>query len=782
MGFLFCPWLRWGRRHATSPNDTSCYQLTPLESLSPVEEQAEGVSWSADNDFTHEHKRRSSGLSDRLRRRFSKETNTGPKNADRKFRGSLLPFTHKPTNPSPGLIASSDFPSSLMSDRGYDSDAQFMDTPRKANNATENLYNNPSIWGSMSPLAQPYYETEPDEPGEEVAEESRIMVDGPFLGRNDMETSQLPWHPRDYPGWGVPPPITHSADYGRARKRVGSPYTTGFFDNPGRYSTFTNRGRRMGYPGRAPISPVPHASSVDSLYGPSSQLSIRKRRPPPPREPKSESHSVHLGEMDISKRLVSPSISPHVLSEKSSFDGRNGRDNMGARNVSHQFHDPTNLVTAQTPARDAHESDQVTSQAQVSSSYSRRTSFSSGFSKYHFETKIFNLPESVRESIKNPYAGASSLSPSFQSQETPVVSLNNLTTAGACDTTECAQQNKSPEQREVDPLVASTRADSQSNLSMALSSPRQVSVGWMSGGRRLGYGYTLVPADEDGGKLATGDTCSLKPCHLNSAATTSEGDTKASSSHVDKSCMGQNNKMILWKGEPIFEISNMMHRLNLRHWSGATTSSGGANNASEGTSNSSITSVLWGKLGYTRKSQNEPETHVDQKPPWSHFCGVGLDQALDGTQSLLKSSPTPTNGTEEQLSRGRAGLHRARSLWTKSRTITDRAHSLETKFTTKIPISIKQRSDLQQRKKTPVIRLKTRDRKKTINSLDEEKPILPISSQQDNPASPRIEEGQKSNLDHYSRRYGTLQETERNSSDTDLADAYEDCLEVCSIP
>lgn len=29
-----------------------------------------------------------------------------------------------------------------------------------------------------------------------------------------------------------------------------------------------------------------------------------------------------------------------------------------------------------------------------------------------------------------------------------------------------------------------------------LASPRKVSVGWMSGGRRLGYGYALVPAND----------------------------------------------------------------------------------------------------------------------------------------------------------------------------------------------------------------------------------------------------------------------------------------------
>ncbi|KAE8349537.1 hypothetical protein BDV28DRAFT_151800 [Aspergillus coremiiformis] len=775
MGFLFCPWLRWGRKHPTSPNVTSSYQLARIESLSPLE----GVSSSTDNETIREQQRRSSSLSERLRRRFSRENSAGPKSTDRKLRGSFLPFTHKPTNPSPGLITSGDFPGSLMSDRGYDSDAQFMDSPKQANSAGEHLHSSPCIWGSISPLAQPYYETEPDEPGEELTEESSVMVDGPFLGQTEMETSQLPWHPRDYPRWGPPPPITHNPDYGRARERVGSPYTTRFFDSSSQYSTFGNRGRRMGYPGRAPISPVPYTTPVESSYGPSSQLSVRKRRQPPPREPKPESHSVHLGDMDISKRLASPSISPQVLSEKSSFDENRRENNTGARNANacHQRRDLINLEIPQIPARDAQESKLAAPQTKESSSYSRRTSFSSGFSNYQFETKVFNLPESVREPMKNPYTGASSLHPSLQSQETPVISPTNLTAASTCDGSGPAQQNMPLEQCEANPLVASLEAESQSNSGLPLSSPRQVSIGWMSGGRRLGYGYTLVPTEEKADNSSPGDTCSLKTPDLNSASTIGEGGVKGSSSHVEKSCMGQNSKIILWKGEPISEISNMIQRLNLRHWSGATTSSG-ANNASEGTSNASITSVLWGKFGYPRKSQNEPEIQVDQKPPWSHFCGVGLDQELDGTQSSPKHNPT--DDMERQLSRGRTGLHRARSLWTKGRTLTDRAHRLETKFTTKIPISIRQNSDLQ-RRKTRVIKLKNRDRKKAINSLDEEKPILPVLFQHDLPAMPRVQGGRGSSLNLRGRRDGTLQTAERNSSDTDLADAYEDCLEVRSI-
>ncbi|KAE8404163.1 hypothetical protein BDV37DRAFT_247773 [Aspergillus pseudonomiae] len=665
-----------------------------------------------------------------------------------------------------------------MSDRGYDSDAQFMDPARYANDGSERPYNCPSIWGSVSPLAQPYYETEPDDPGEELVGESSMLVDGPFSGQSEMERPQLPWHPRDYPHWGPFPPITHSADHERARKRVGSPYTTGFFDSPSRHST-ANRGRLPGYPGRIPISPMPCTTSVDSVYGPSSQLSIRKRRQAPPRELKSESHSIHLGNMDISKRLASPSISPRVLSEKSSFDG-NGRDKTtGARTPCNEGYDRPNVETTQAPTENVQESSLALSRAKESSSYSRRTSFSSGFSKYQYETKVFSLPESVREAMKNPYAGASSLNPSGQSQETPGAIPNTPTAASPCDTSGRTQQSTSPGPCEADPLVAPPKADLQSTASMAASSSRQVSVGWMSGGRRLGYGYTLVSADDKGGNLSPEDTCSLKTCDLNSASTIGKGHGKRSASAVDKPCTEQDNKTGSGKGLPIFDF--MTHRLNLHHWSGATTSSG-ANQVDEGSSNTSVTSLLWEKFGFLRKSQNEPDTHVDQKPPWSHFCGVGLDQALDGTLTPHRDTTPPVNGEDGQLSKGRTGLHRARSLWTKGRTVTDRALCLETKLTTKIPLSIKQNPGLR-REKTRVIKLKNRDRKKTINnSLDEEKPIFPGPKQHELSAISRVEESHGPSTGNHERRDGTLQGTERNSSDTDLADAYEDCLEVHPIP
>jgi hypothetical protein len=346
--------------------------------------------------------------------------------------------------------------------------------------------------------------------------------------------------------------------------------------------------------------------------------------------------------------------------------------------------------------------------------------------------------------MKNPYAGASSPNLTLQSQDTPVLSPND-------------QQSKSRDKHEADSSVASPRADSQSNIDTAISLSRQVSVGWMSGGRRLGYGYTLVPENE---KKEPEDPSSLKTCDQNSVAAGND-DGKGSPGDIEKPGMRQNNEVTLRRGETFFEISNMMHRLNFRHWSGATASSS-ANNVSEGASHASITSVLWGKFGYLKKGQSEAVVPVDQRPPWSHFCGVGLEQ-LDETQSPPKNALIPVEDNEGQLSKG---LHRARSLWTKGRTLTERAHSLETRFATKIPISIRHASSDLQRKRIRVIKFKARERKKMINSLDEENPIFPDLSKRDLPA----------NTD------GTLQATERSSSDTDWADAYEDCLEIRSLP
>ncbi|OGM47075.1 hypothetical protein ABOM_003744 [Aspergillus bombycis] len=777
MGIFSCPWLRWGRKHSAAPNVTPCYQMTRVESPTSSEEQAEGAPSSAENGSIYEPQR-GSDLSERLRRRFSRETNAGPRSTDKKARSTFFPFTPKPTNPRTGLITSNGSPSTLMSDGGYDSDAQFMDTSRYVNDASERPYNCPSIWGSVSPLAQPYYETEPDDPGEELVGESSMLVDGPFSGQSEMERPQLPWHPRDYPHWGPLPPITHSADHERARKRVGSPYTTGFFDNPGRPST-ANRGRLLGYPGRIPISPMPCTTSVDSVYGPSSQLSIRKRRQPPPRELKSESHSIHLGSMDISKKLASPSISPRVLSDKSSFDGNVRDKTTGVRSPCNQGSDRPTVDTTQAPTENVQESNLALSRAKESSSYSRRTSFSSGFSKYQFETKVFSLPESVREPMKNPYTGASSLNTSDQSQKTAGASPNTPTAASPCDTSGRAQQNKSPGPCEADPLAAPPRANLQKNSGTAASSSRQVSLGWMSGGRRLGYGYTLVSADDKGGNLSPEDTYSLKTCDLKSASTIGKGHGERSASAVDQPCIEQDNTAGSGKGVPIFDI--MTHRLNLHHWPGATTSPG-ANKVGEGSSNTSVTSLLWGKFGFLRKSQNEPDTHVDQKPPWSHFCGVGLDQALDGTLTPRRDTVPPVSDEDGQLSKGQTGLHRARSLWTKGRAVTDRVHCLETKLTTKIPISMKQNPGLR-REKTRVIKLRNWDRKKAISSsLDEEKPIFPGPKQHDLSAISPVEESHKPSAGNLEKREDALQVTERNSSDTDLADAYEDCLEVHLIP
>ncbi|KAE8148570.1 hypothetical protein BDV25DRAFT_16197 [Aspergillus avenaceus] len=696
------------------------------------------------------------------------------KTSDRVLRNSFLPFSLKSPNLISDPISSGDFGGSLMSDRGYDSDAQFVDSPKPFNISTENPYPSPSIWGSLSPLAQPYYETELDDLNEELSEDSPI-ASASFLDQNNLDRPQLPWPPQDYSSWGPSSqgyPTARSAEYGRAPARIGSPYATGFFQHRGQYTGHGSRGRAPGYPRRTPVSPVPYASSVDS-HRPSPQLSVRKRRPPLSRELRSESQSVHLGDMDISRRLASPS-SPRGLSGKSSLEELRRCNNPEGREAPLKCQDLASVETAQPPTGDAIKLNTDTSGARdESSSYSRKSSIMSGISKYHFETKIFNFPDTDLDTLKNPWASTSGLG---HSQGAPVGS-NGLTAVVAASSEAGDASCKSPGHNNAAPSVASPKADSQSNVSIETSAPRQVSVGWMSGGRRLGYGYALVPAGDDGKQPIT-DNSSLQTCDLNSSSTIGEGVDENPSGRLDTSNAGQNKTMLVRIGGPIFEITNMMHRLNFRQLSGAITSSG-LNNISEAASNNSVTSLLWERIGGRRKGPKEPAASADQKPPWSHFCGVGLEPVITEPQSPLKDTISITENAEGQA---QTGLHRARSLWAKGRTFTEKAHSLEAKVVTNIPSSIKAKVDLQ-RRMTQVARHKFRERKKTSHSLDEERPIFPDASQRNTSARVNAVEGQS--ITSKNTEGSGIPQGERLSSDTvadHWADAYEDCSEVHSIP
>lgn len=224
----------------------------------------------------------------------------------------------------------------------------------------------------------------------------------------------------------------------------------------------------------------------------------------------SERNSIHLCDMNISKRLAPSSVTPVGLSQDQS-SGSNQRiahSNFGSA-VSHGHEDfeavalgfgSTRLVQTNNRGRDA------------SSVYLSQTSSlppSRGESSNRLTLKTPG-PVYTEDSITIPKRrgsgrGRRCYAP-LHSELLSLTQQSNITDTEAPTTGEYSSvpetntaQSKFTEQLEAGssgiPEVLLVQPDGDPNTAR----PRSVSVGWMSGGRRLGYGYSFVSNSEDEG-------------------------------------------------------------------------------------------------------------------------------------------------------------------------------------------------------------------------------------------------------------------------------------------
>ncbi|KAJ5556423.1 hypothetical protein N7494_000338 [Penicillium frequentans] len=127
MSFLVCP--RWRRERPVSPSGAGSYNQAQPENSFPRHGQGPAIS------FIHDlQKKQPESFSHRLRRRFSREYKWA--SDAREYRKFMFPFPRKssrsaPSRPKPvHELMSPEYGNSLMSERGYDSDAHYITTPR----------------------------------------------------------------------------------------------------------------------------------------------------------------------------------------------------------------------------------------------------------------------------------------------------------------------------------------------------------------------------------------------------------------------------------------------------------------------------------------------------------------------------------------------------------------------------------------------------------------------------------------------------------------------------
>ena len=703
----FCPRLRGGRSTSgcTLTHDAhDLLAIDPLESAHLARDTSRSSSFdSVDAPRLHRPSDSSSGLSKRLRKRFSREG-----------KGSIFPFARS-TGLNAGPIASGEVGSSLMSERGYDSDAQFISTPKQPNNTPDHPSTGPGNNGAPHQLGK----SEPlgvlvEEHSRTESENSTISPSNGdrtksflFWGHGRLQCSprldvgdldRLPTSvvdPLQNPGPSDNRPTSAENDlpmpnvrHSRLQTDIPSP-SLPLGPNSGRlYSSVPCRGHPH------LVSPVPrgYRVSTDSSRG-TPDIVIPRTRGRLSAQLVGPASSPHLQDMNIPHMLATTSISSPLRSKAQSLDDRMMDNTEGTKRLS--------------PPSDTR--------------------------------KQWGQPEVRVIRMDTPSS---------------LPTATNYSDGGAS-----ASQGKFTEHFELNPSTVSLRPDCPSEVGSSCS----VSVGWLSGGRRMGYGYALVPSTNDD----ISQSGSAEPVTGEADASYPEGVGNQSSVSAGRNTSDDSVRAFSRIASSGLGVPNFA-----RHWSQRNRPGIPCYTPTSIHSTSGDAPSLWDRISHWRGNQDTQELmEADLTPPWAHFCGVA--SASPTTQSQQRIASATAKNIEDHPSKRQTRLRRARSLWAKGRKVTERVPSLDAKAP--IRKSSKEAYPVVRRRAPRGIRFKVQVHKGR-RSTDESDNVLiiPVRNSGDTGVSQVsheltiLETGQ----DDWQR--------ERLSDETVVSDwdAYQDCVET----
>lgn len=758
------------------------------------------------------------GLSEKLRKRFSREhkgLHEAPTRAARKSESPTLRDPSRFASKRLDTISPVGFGSSLMSERGYDSDAQFISTPKQINRTpdrlvAENLVHETTSLSKLQSRGDG--RNGQSAPGSTSGVSNGDSVNAPGVDQTILEGTQNPWSSMDKAIWAIhptpTPPFSRVGSSASRRVQAAQPYHAGFmtprstecvpWDKQDGYSSpspvgtpklsnplhssptipeanhFSSSGcyeYRSRTPGHASPVPTHYTTSIDSLAGPSTGLSVRKRRQQPPLSA-SGNASVHLEDMEIHRMLASRTTSPRVLSTKQSFEGNPWASDVRLRKPTQQLIDD-GPVAGKGKARDVSEPTYRPFPHQTSSCYSRPDSqYSAGSRIYLGKAEIAHNTTPVERQSQRSLHPTRDCSPRLledianaESASSRLVHDNTTSALASC--------GRFVEQIHSDLSVASSNISFPTNIDADLVSPRKVSVGWMSGGRRLGYGYTLVSAAEENDRPSKEQS---GPCAINGSSqdATPETDTQTEKATlVEDQPQQQDITSLSKKAGTGLDISSIIGHINLRSWSGATNETAG---------DESLKSSLLGKFSKRKKDHSDPEPSAGAKDPWDFCAWVDPNQSPSEQQPPQASPSASSMSTEGRgMSLGRwSTLRRTGSLWAKGRSMSAMARDLEAKATAKLNASAG-RFPVIQKKDGRAMKFRVLDRKRRAQTDEDGEPMVPLkqwpggkhksSHEEDGPSSPSVDPVRK----QFSEQTGSTVVTDGWESN------YQDCEEIFSV-
>ncbi|KAL4906499.1 hypothetical protein BDW74DRAFT_176820 [Aspergillus multicolor] len=813
MGFLFCPRLR-NYRKASDSSEAEQYQLDQRGRSSPVNASHDSERNSPLIDLAISHpadrdERRlstSSRISGKLRRRFSRDAQQLHRQPKKSDRGPLIPFLHssKHLDGPAAQVTSHELGGSLMSERGYDSDAQYIGTPEHQVYTAEHR---PSIGIGVSPRRQSLPLPELDlEPSRKhtfgLTVDTKAVIYEQPAHHGESGEAQLPWPPRDdehRPPHAVQESPSTSfrnveleTPFGALRHKSSSPCSSGTRawaqerpspmqapapvraqdthhhhtppapirspmpkESSHEESASQGSGSRhstgaMVYPTHDSQQPG-YATSAESVSGCPPQIAVRKRHQRPQKALITNGdQSVHLGEMNIHRMLASSGSTTYIQTQGNPFDENRSTSNAVLWN-------PNKYGTLNSPPMPP-----IWDVA---------------------EAKLPELPGSIQDPC-SPYSPKTSISfagldqdesyiPSFSQ-----VSSGNLPTSRpylpsdyatiSATTAEEAHALKSrfTERFGSDRSISHAGIGSHGSDN---SSSRRISIGWMSEGRRIGYGYTLVPPKNSSELPEQMHYGRVGPEDFGATGNPTDSPTGSiteSAAEQRSQLAAEINQGPLKANRSSFDISAILQRLGFPRWAGSNSTLKPSNN-SDAASYDSGGSSMFGIL--TNKRKTHAGHNLEAENSWEFCSWVRPTQGSGGQQAPHQGSVGSSEHAETQLIEKLATLRRRGGAWTAKRKVSELARHLEKRADRAVAnIAASDRFPVAQRTATRVLRLRAPTSKEG-----------PREMHIHDPAYSRYQLDGHHNFQSPQAKSLVLKST---GSSRDWDSLYEECLEECSIP
>ncbi|KAJ0419946.1 hypothetical protein BJY00DRAFT_313422 [Aspergillus carlsbadensis] len=513
------------------------------------------------------------------------------------------------------------------------------------------------------------------------------------------------------------------------------------------------------FPGHHVPQQQAYTTSAESIHGCPPQLSVRKRNQRLRREMAPDEQSVHLGEMNIPRMLASSGSTSNLMARHPEFDEYQPASNPGTWSAD-RYH-LTNHPAAMAPIWDAPEGNPNGNQ-DPRSPFSRKNSVSSVGIGH--EQNFLDCPQDWPQK------------PAQMPLHTPGKSLHSEEPRSSAQ----SRDNRTADENhglasQITEKLGSDRsvgaAGHESHEEDDATSPRKTSIGWLSEGRRVGYGYTLVPPEHasEGQQQMQGESGSPRGCDSLKGSPKGPKVTEHEHADIHQAQQAGNSRNGMSKtSESSFDLSGILQKLNLPRWTGTNFAVKTSNNGDAGSCDSGGSS-MFGIFSNKKKPDEQLGPHIEAENPWEFCSWVRQSQSLGEQQAAAaqQDSIGSREHAEAQLIDKLATLRRRGGAWATKRKVSEIARNIERRAVAKLAASAEQFPAVQ-RTATRVLRLKGPASKDHVGRMQDDKPMF-ATSQLDGYEDPG-----------YFRAAPHQRTSSASSGDWDSL--YEECLEERSIP